>query len=58
MMAEIDFPLIQALLILLGLALAWLALKVLLRFTFRIFGCGCIALVTLVGIGWAITRVL
>jgi hypothetical protein len=58
MMAEIDFPLLQALLILAGLAVAWLALKVLLRFTLRIFGCGCIALVALVGIGWAVTRLL
>jgi hypothetical protein len=57
-MNEIDFPLIQALLILAGLALGWLAIKVVLRLTFRIFGCGCIALVALVGIGWAIVQLL
>jgi hypothetical protein len=57
-MTEIQFPLVQALLILAGLALGWLFLKILLKFTFRIFGCGCIALVALVGIGWAVTRLL
>lgn len=57
-MNEIDFPLVQALLILAGLALGWLALKVVLRLTLRIFGCGCIALVALVGVGWAIMQLL
>lgn len=49
---------INALLILVGLALAWTILKFVLRLTTRLFACGCFGLVALVGIGWMLQRFL
>jgi hypothetical protein len=42
--------LIAPFLILVGLIIVWVILKVVLRLTMRIFGCGCVALVILFGI--------
>lgn len=42
--------LIAPLLILIGLVIGWVVLKVVLRLTMRIFGCGCLALLVVFGI--------
>ncbi len=42
--------LMTLLLILVGLVIGWIMLKVVLRLTMRIFGCGCLALLVIFGI--------
>ncbi len=42
--------LMTLLLILVGLVIGWTVLKVVLRLTMRIFGCGCFALLVIFGI--------
>jgi hypothetical protein len=49
---------LNAILILIGLALAWTILKFVLRLTTRLFACGCFGLVALVGIIWALQQFL
>ncbi len=46
--------LVYVLLIIVSLAVCWTILKIALRLTTRLFTCGCLALVVLVGIGWLI----
>ena len=50
------FNLIHIALILVGLGIAWVVLKFLLRLTTRFFTCGCIALLALGAIAWLIIR--
>jgi hypothetical protein len=50
------FNLIHVALILVGLGIAWIVLKFLLRLTTRLFTCGCIALLALGAIAWLIIR--
>lgn len=48
----------NALLILVALAIGWILLKFILRLTMRIFTCGCLALLALVGIAWGVYQLL
>jgi hypothetical protein len=48
--------LLYAVLILVGLGVAWIILKFLLRFTMRFFACGCISILALGAIVWLIFR--
>jgi hypothetical protein len=54
-MEIIGFSIGNALLILLGLAIGWIVLKLLLRFTVRLFACGCIVIALLVGGWWLVS---
>jgi hypothetical protein len=54
-MEILGFSIGNALLILLGLAIGWIVLKLLLRFTIRLFACGCLVIVLLVGGWWLVS---
>jgi hypothetical protein len=54
-MEFLGFSISNALLILLGLAIGWIVLKLVLRFTVRLFACGCLVIVLLVGGGWLVS---
>jgi hypothetical protein len=54
-MEIIGFSIGNALLILLGLAIGWIVLKLLLRFTVRLFACGCLVIVLIVGGWWLVS---
>ncbi len=54
-MEILGFSISNALLILLGLAIGWIVLKLLLRFTIRLFACGCLVLLLLVGGWWLVS---
>ena len=48
--------LLYAILILIGLGVAWVVLKLLLRFTMRFFTCGCVFLIAVGAITWLVLR--
>lgn len=54
-MEILGFSISNALLILLGLAIGWIVLKLLLRFTVRLFACGCLVLLLLLGGWWLVS---
>jgi hypothetical protein len=48
--------LMTLLLILVGLVIGWTVLKVVLRLTMRIFGCGCFALLVIFGVAFLLRQ--
>jgi hypothetical protein len=52
------FSIVNALLLLAALAVGWTLLKVVLRLTMRLFTCGCLAILALVGLIWLVITVL